>query len=137
MVGPVSISYAIEITFAADSDRLQPRVSKQEIMTQSKRAEPPSREGHRVLMVGQDRRGNCVVQEQSGNCGGLFVTRDAALRYVRDENREQQWPVVMNSGIIELDANRRPSAASERVSGTMGSTARARSHERRKYVAAI
>jgi hypothetical protein len=25
-----------------------------------------------------------VVQEQSGNRGGLFVSRDAALRYVRE-----------------------------------------------------
>jgi hypothetical protein len=71
-------------------------------------------------MVGQDRGGNWVVQEQSGDRGGLFVTRDAALRYVRDENREQQWPVVMISGIIELDVNGRPPAASERLSGTDG-----------------
>jgi hypothetical protein len=28
--------------------------------------------------------GNWVVQEQSGNRGGLFVSRDAALRYVRE-----------------------------------------------------
>ena len=89
-------------------------------MTQSKQAEPPWREGRRVLMVGQDRRGNWVVQEQSGDCGGLFVSRDTALRYVRDENREQRWPVVMISGIIELDVNRRPSAASKRLSGTDG-----------------
>jgi hypothetical protein len=120
LLAPVSISYAIEITFPADGDRLQRRVSKEKIMTQSKQAEPPSRERHHVLMVGQDRCGNWVVQEQSGNCGGLFVSRDAALRYVRDENREQQWPVVMISGIIELDVRRRPSAATEPLSGTDG-----------------
>ena len=120
MVGPVSISYAIEITFPADSDRLQRRVSKEWIMTQSKQAEPPSRARLPVLIVGQDRRGNWVVQEKSGDRGGLFVSRDAALRYVRDENRKQQWPVVMISGIIELDVNRRPSAAIELLSGTDG-----------------
>jgi hypothetical protein len=68
-------------------------------------------------MVGQDCRGNWVVQEQAGNCGGLFVSRDAALRYVRDENRDQQRSVVMISGILELDVNRRL-AAIERLSGT-------------------
>jgi hypothetical protein len=136
MVGPVSISYAIEITFAADSDRLQPRVSKEQSMTQSKQAEPPSREGHRVLMVGQDRRGNWVVQEQSGNCGGLFVSRDAALRYVRDENREQKWPVVMistSSNSTSMDGRLRRASGYPALMGS----ACARSHERRKYVAAI
>ena len=89
-------------------------------MMQSKQAEPPSRGGHSVLMVGQDCRGSWVVQEQSGERGGLFVSRDAALRYVRDENRDQQSLVVMISGILELDVNRRPSAAVERLSGTDG-----------------
>ena len=91
MVGPISISYAIEITFPADGDRLQRRISKEKIMGQSKQAEPPSRARHHVLMVGQDCRGNWVVQDQSGERGGLFVSRDAALRYVRDENREHEW----------------------------------------------
>jgi hypothetical protein len=95
-------------------------VSKEKVMTQSKQAEPPSRERHPVLMVGQDCRGNWVVQEQSGNCGGLFASRDAALRYVRDENRDRQRSVVMISGILELDVNRRPSAVIERLSATDG-----------------
>jgi len=89
-------------------------------MTQSKQAEPPSRERRPVLLVGQDRRGNWVVQEQSGDCGGLFVSRDAALRFVRDENRDQRGTVVMISGILELDVNRRPSAAIQPPSGTDG-----------------
>ncbi len=80
-------------------------------MMQRKQDEPPSREGHPVLMVGQDCHGKWVVEEQSGDRGGLFVSRDAALRYVRDENRNRQWSVMMISGILELDVNRRPSAA--------------------------
>jgi hypothetical protein len=71
-------------------------------------------------MVGQDRCGNWVVQEQSGDRGGLFVSRDAALRFVRDENRDQHSTVVMISGILELDVNRRPSAANEPLPGTDG-----------------
>jgi len=42
MVGPISISYAIETTFPADGDRAQQRISKEKIMTQSKQVEPPS-----------------------------------------------------------------------------------------------
>lgn len=87
-------------------------------MTQSKQAEPPSRARYPVLMVGQDCRGNWVVQEQSGNCGGLFVSRSAALRYVRDENRDHERSVVMTSGILELDVNRRPPSAMERLPAT-------------------
>ena len=71
-------------------------------------------------MVGQDCGGNWVVQEQSGNCGGLFASRDAALRYVRDENRNHQRSTVMISGILELDVNRRPSAVIQRLSATDG-----------------
>jgi hypothetical protein len=67
-------------------------------------------------MVGQDCHGNWVVQDQSGERGGLFVSRAAALHYVRDENRDRERPVVMISGILELDVNRRPPAAIERLS---------------------
>ena len=87
-------------------------------MIQSKQAEPPSRVRPPVLMVGQDCHGNWVVQDPSGHRGGLFVSRDAALRYVRDENRDQQRSVVMISGILELDVNRRPSETVERQSAT-------------------
>jgi hypothetical protein len=93
------------------------RPEGKKIMIQSKQVEPPSPETS-VLMVGQDCRGNWVVQDQSGERGGLFVSRDAALRYVRDENRDRQRSVVMISGILELHVNRRPPAAVERQSAT-------------------
>jgi hypothetical protein len=96
----------------------QRRTRRKKIMTQSKQVEPPSRLKPPVLMVGQDCRGNWVVQDQSGARGGLFVSRDAALRYVHDENRDRQRSVVMISGILELDVNRRPLAAVERQSAT-------------------
>jgi hypothetical protein len=57
-------------------------------------------------MVGQDKRGNWVVQDQKGMCGGLFISREAALRYVRSENGFKPRAVVMVSGGIELDMNR-------------------------------
>ena len=42
--------------------------------------------------------------------GGLFVNREAALRYVRSENGLKPQAVVMVSGGIELDMNRNAGA---------------------------
>ena len=72
-------------------------------MTEAKQAEPPSWLRPPVFMIGQDRYRNWVVQDQKGIAGGLFVTRDAALRYVRSENGYQPRAVVMVSGHLELD----------------------------------
>jgi hypothetical protein len=37
-------------------------------------------------MVGQNSRGDRVLGDQKGVCGGLFVSREAALRFVRAGN---------------------------------------------------
>jgi hypothetical protein len=75
-------------------------------MTEAKQTEPPSLFRPPVFMIGQDRCGNWVVQDQKGTAGGLFVTWDAALRYVRSENGYQSRAVVMVSGNLELDMSR-------------------------------
>jgi hypothetical protein len=49
-----------------------------------------------------------VVQDPRGNCGGLFVDRDAALRFVRAENGYRASAVVMVSGNLELNIGRNP-----------------------------
>jgi len=49
-----------------------------------------------------------VVQDPRGNCGGLFVDRDAALRFVRAENGYRAPAVVMVSGNLELNIGRNP-----------------------------
>jgi hypothetical protein len=74
-------------------------------MTQAEQAEPPSHSLLRrpLFMVGQDERGNWVVQDEYGISGGLFVNRDAALRFVRAENGRLPQAIVMISGILELD----------------------------------
>ena len=77
-------------------------------MTQDKQSEPPSWLRPPLFMVGQDKRGNWVVQDQKGMCGGLFISREAALRFVRSENEFQPRAVVMVSGGFELDMNRNP-----------------------------
>lgn len=74
-------------------------------MTKEQASEPPSWLRPPVFMVGQDRRGNWVVQDQKGMRGGLFVNREAALRYVRSENEFKPQAVVMVSGDFELDVN--------------------------------
>ena len=65
-------------------------------------------------MIGQDRRGNWVVQDQKGVCGGLFVDRAAALRFVRFENSDRPQAVIMVSDCLELDLNREPETAPHR-----------------------
>jgi hypothetical protein len=75
-------------------------------MTEAKKSEPPELFRPPVFMIGQDRRGNWVVQDQKGIAGGLFVTRDAALRHVRSESGYQKRAVVMVSGNLELDMSR-------------------------------
>jgi hypothetical protein len=75
-------------------------------MTQQQQSEPPSWLRPPLFMVGQDKRGNWVVQDQKGMRGGLFVSREAALRYVRSENGFKPQAVVMVSGGVELDTNR-------------------------------
>ena len=63
-------------------------------------------------MLGQDSRGNWVVQEQKGARGGLFVDREAALRFVRAETGHKPQGIVMVSGMLELDTGRKGNAVS-------------------------
>jgi len=72
-------------------------------MTQAKTDEPPSCLQLPLLNVGQDCRGNWVVQDPSGVRGGLFAGREAALRYVRSENGDRPYAFVMVSGPLELN----------------------------------
>jgi hypothetical protein len=66
-------------------------------------AEPPSRLRQPLFIVGQDSRGNWVVRDQKGICGGLFVDRKAALRFVRAQNRYRPHAVIVVSDPLELD----------------------------------
>ena len=75
-------------------------------MKQERTAEPPSRLRIPLFMVGQDSRGNWVVQDQSATRGGLFVDRLNALRYVRSENANRTQAYVAVSGVFELNMRR-------------------------------
>lgn len=37
------------------------------------------------FMLGRDREGHWVVRESHGLCGGLFASKDDAIRYARSE----------------------------------------------------
>ncbi len=81
---------------------------------QGKQAESLSWLRPPVFMIGQDRRGNWVVQDQKGVRGGLFVDRAAALRFVRYENGARPQALVMVSYGHELELSRKPDAAPRR-----------------------
>jgi len=74
-------------------------------------AEPPSCSKPPLFMIGQDGKGNWVVQDQSEVRGRLFVDRTEALRYVRFENGNQPPAVVAVPGVLELDLNRKSMTA--------------------------
>lgn len=79
-----------------------------------KQAEPPSAlpsSRSPLFLIGKDSRGNWVVQQQNGTCGGLFVDRVQALRFAMFENGHQPQAVVMVPGVLELNISGKPTAA--------------------------
>jgi len=66
-----------------------------------------------LFLIGKNRRGNWVVQDQRGLRGGLFVSRAAALKYALFENGNQPHLVVTIPGNFDLDlsANAFPAPA--------------------------
>ena len=66
--------------------------------------EPPSTGRAKSLFrVGKNSRGNWVVQDQSGLCGGLFVDRAEAVKFAMFENGNGAQAVIMVPSILELD----------------------------------
>jgi hypothetical protein len=71
------------------------------------KGEPPSSPSS-LFMVGKDSRGNWVVQDQKGLCGGLFVNRTQALKFAMFENGNRPQAVIMVPGLLELDLSGKP-----------------------------
>ena len=65
--------------------------------------EPPSLSRSSMFMIGKDSRGNWVVQNQRGTCGGLFVDRVEALRFALFENGNNPQAVIMVPDVFELN----------------------------------
>jgi hypothetical protein len=88
--------------------------------------EPPSSGRAKSLFrIGRNSRGNWVVQDQSGLCGGMFVNRAEAVKFAMFENGNRPQAVIMVPGILELDMSRKPRAAGASTSATQIPVARA------------
>ena len=74
---------------------------------------------------GKNSRGNWVVQDQTGLCGGMFVNRAEAVKFAMFENGNWPQAVIMVPGILELDLSRQPRAAGASASATQIPVARA------------
>ena len=89
-------------------------------------SEPPSSSRAKSLFrVGKNSRGNWVVQDQTGVCGGMFVNRAEAVKFAMFENGNRPQAVIMVPGILELDMSRKPHAAGASTSATQIPVARA------------
>ena len=74
-----------------------------------KLVEPPScSSASAIVLIGRNSRGNWVVKDQKGLCGGLFVDRTEALKFAMFENGNRPQAVIMVPGILELDIGRTP-----------------------------
>lgn len=72
--------------------------------------EPPSSSSS-LFMIGKDRRGRWVVQDQKGLCGGLFVDRVQAIKFALFENGHRPQAIVMVPGELELNMSGASKAA--------------------------
>ena len=55
------------------------------------------------FLMGQDSHGNWVVQDQTGDCGGIFVDHAAALKFAMLESGDRPRAVIVVPGVFELD----------------------------------
>ena len=62
------------------------------------------------FIVGQDGDGHWLAVETHGRGGGLFATRDAALRYARDETGRRPGAVALALAAILLTMTHRRAA---------------------------
>jgi hypothetical protein len=90
------------------------------------KGEPPSTTRAKSLFrVGRNSRGNWVVQDQSGLCGGMFVNRTEAVKFAMFENGNRPQAVIVVPGILELDMSGKPRAGGDAMSGGHVRVARA------------
>jgi hypothetical protein len=56
-----------------------------------------------LFLVGRDRGGHWVVQDERGLTGGLFVNRTEAMKFALFENGHRADGVVLVPGFFEID----------------------------------
>jgi hypothetical protein len=91
------------------------------------KGEPPSASHSKssLFLIGRNSRGNWVVRDLSGLCGGLFVDRTEALKFAMFENGNRPQAVIMVPGVLELDMSAKPPASGNSASDTRVPVARA------------
>jgi hypothetical protein len=99
---PLEFICAAEHIDGAESDSVVERRSPMD-----KEGEPPSTCRAKSFRIGRNSRGNWVVQDQSGLCGGMFVNRTEAVKFAMFENGNRPQAVIMVPGILELDMSGR------------------------------
>jgi hypothetical protein len=89
--------------------------------------EPPaaSRSNSPLFLIGKNSRGQWVVRDQRGLCGGLFVGRAEALKYAMFENGNRPNAVIMVPDVLELDMSGRPGASNQVTTDVQPALARA------------
>ena len=79
-----------------------------------KHTEPPSTQSctrSSLFLIGKNSRGNWVVQDDQGSCGGLFVNRAEALKFAMFENGNRPQAVIMVPSVFELDMSGKAATA--------------------------
>jgi hypothetical protein len=91
------------------------------------KGEPPSAScsNSPLFLIGKNSRGNWVVQDQRGLCGGLFVDRAEALKFAMFENGNRPQAVIMVPDVLELDMSGKPYAGDHSTSNARDLVARA------------
>src|ERR1700716_3875486 len=103
-----------------------PSILQETVMSQ---LEPPSGSAaplSRMFHIGRNSRGNWVVKDQKGLCGGLFVDRAEALKFAMFENGNRPQAVIMVPGVLELDmTSKQPQGRPHAGAGANSAHARA------------
>jgi hypothetical protein len=86
---------------------------------------PPASSNPPLFLIGRDSRGNWVVQDPKGLCGGLFVDRVQAVKFAMFENGNRPQAVIMVPGTLELDMSGRPRSGDHSTPPTRPPLARA------------
>jgi hypothetical protein len=63
------------------------------------------------FVLGRDQGGHWIVQETHGLCGGLFASKDAAIRYARLESADRKSVIHLSPDPIELNCSSQPQVA--------------------------
>ena len=64
---------------------------------------PLARAGKPYFLLGQDSRDMWIIRESTGKKAGMFLSREAALRFARLESTDEHFAVVHVNGGLEFD----------------------------------